>query len=339
MGRYPTAEHDLLSRLGLSDGASEDEVESAHNEVVDFLESAPADLRDWARVQLAVADEAYALLSDRAGSLQSRPAPKPVQQPSQASRRPRPTRVAGPAAVQEPRLPFLRRVGPAGRIAIATIALAGVLVGAYVVYASDLPSVPGLTGTPAPQAQQPTLDTARVAELMQAIQANPSDIAALQELGDLYFTARDYQTAAQWEQKILDIAPDDVTAHLALGAAQYNLGNSADAESHWRRVIELDPSDTDALVEAHYDLGFMYFSANPPDVDKTIVEWQRVIDLAPDSDIAQTVAAHLETLEQWNASGSPTTSGSPATSGSPSATTIATPTPAPTAQPSASAGQ
>jgi tetratricopeptide (TPR) repeat protein len=331
MDRSPS-ERELLTRLGLSNGASEDEVETAHNEVVAFLGSAPADLRDWARAQLALADEAYALLSDRAGSLQSRPATKPVQQPAQPPRRARAAR-ANVLAAEEPRLPFLRRVGPAGRIAIATIALAGVLVGAYVVYASDLPSVPGLTGTPAPQARQPTLDTARVAELMQAIQANPRDIAALQELGDLYFTARDYQTAAQWEQKILDIEPDDVTAHLALGAAQYNLGNSADAESHWRRVIELNPSDTDALVEAHYDLGFMYFSANPPDVDNTIVEWQQVIDLAPDSDIAQTVAAHLETLEQWNASGSPTTSASPRP------TTVATPTPAPTAQPSATGGQ
>src|SRR5687767_12167765 len=94
MGRSPAAEHELLNRLGLSDGASEDEVESAHNEVVAFLESAPADLRDWARAQLAAADEAYALLSDRAGSLQSRPAPKPVQQPAQPPRRASKVRVA-----------------------------------------------------------------------------------------------------------------------------------------------------------------------------------------------------------------------------------------------------
>jgi cytochrome c-type biogenesis protein CcmH/NrfG len=230
-------------------------------------------------------------------------------------------------------VPFLRRIGPVGRIAIATIALAGVLVGGYVVYASDLPAVPGLSGTPAPESQQGTLDTARVAVLMQTIQANPNDIAALTELGDLYFTARDYKTAAEWEQRVLDIDPNNVTGHLALGAALYNQGNSADAESHWRRVIELNPTDTNALVEAHYDLGFMYFSADPPDVAKTIVEWQAVIDLAPDSDIAQTVSTHLQTLEQWNSSASPSTFGSPLTSGSPGATNVATPTPAASATP------
>ncbi|MEO8625624.1 MAG: tetratricopeptide repeat protein, partial [Candidatus Limnocylindrales bacterium] len=162
---------------------------------------------------------------------------------------------------------------------------------------------------------------------------DPNNLAALEELGDLYFSARDYQTAAEWEQKVLDLDPNNITGHLALGAAQYNLGNSADAEGHWRRVIELNPNDTEALVEAHYDLGFMYFSADPPDVEKTIVEWQAVIDIAPESDIAQTVKTHLQTLEQWNASASPSSSGSPR------ASNAASPTPAATPQPSATAGQ
>ena len=338
MTRSAYSEHELLARLGLSDGASEDEVETAHNDVVAFLEEAPADLRDWARGQLAAADEAYALLSDRAAGLQAQPAATagsqrvssrqaaPPQRFVVPARQARSARAARLAAPEEPRLPLLRRIGPLGRVAVAALALAGVLLGGYLVYTSDLPSVPGVSGTPAPEGQQ-ALNTNRVAELMQIIQANPNDIAALQELGDLYFTARDYATAAQWEQRILDIDPSNITAHLAMGAAQYNLGNSADAESHWRRVVELDPDDVDALVEAHYDLGFMYFSADPPDIDKTIAEWQTVIDLAPDSDIARTVSTHLATLEQWRASASPSSSGS--------ALPTATTTPAP----SATAGQ
>lgn len=333
MSRSPSSEHDLLGRLGLGDGASEDQVETAHNDVVAFLESAPPDLRDWARGQLATADEAYALLSDRAGTFL-----EPTQ-PAQSTRRTRAARAAQLAATDEPRLPFLRRIGPLGRIAIATIALAGVLVGGYVVYASDLPAVPGLSGTPAPEGQQATLDTARVAELMQTIQADPNNLAALEELGDLYFAARDYATAAEWEQKVLDIDPDNITGHLALGAALYNTGNSTEAEVHWRRVIELNPNDTEALVEAHYDLGFMYFSADPPDVPKTIIEWQAVIDIAPDSDIAQTVQTHLQTLEQWNASASPSSSGSPRATDGATPTPAASPTPATSPQPSATAAQ
>ena len=95
-----------------------------------------------------------------------------------------------------------------------------------------------------------------------------------------------------------------------MGAAAYNLGSSADAETHWRRVLELDPQN----VEAHYDLGFMYFSAEPPDVPKTIAEWQQVVAIAPDSQIAQTVSTHLQTLEQWQSSASPAASAAPVSS-------------------------
>ena len=332
MGRSPMAERDLLARLGLKESASEDEVETAHNDVVAYLQGAPGELRAWARSQLAAADEAYALLSDHAAAA-ARPAAVPAvrvsaQQP--AARRPK-ARHAQVVITEAPRLPFVRRIGRLGRVLIAVGAMCGVLVVGYAVYASDLPSVPGLTGTPAPDASQPAIDTARVAQLMQAIQANPRDVAALQALGDLYFGVSEYRIAAEWEQKVLDIEPDNITAHLALGAAMFNLGNSADAESHWRRVIELNPSDVGALVEAHYDLGFMYFSANPPDVDRTIAEWQQVIDLAPDSDIAQTVSTHLDTLEQWNASASPSTSASPSASGSPAPSARPTTTPRPTA--------
>jgi len=335
MGRSPTAEHELLSRLGLSDGASEDEVETAHNDLVAFLEGAPSELHAWARSQVAAADEAYALLSDRAAAINERPAPAPVAPPAKAIRAAAPTRRVKTRAMQVPveqaRAPFLRRIGPLGRIAIAITALAGVLVGGYVVYASDLPSVPGLTGTFTPEGQQPTVDSARVAELMQIIQANPNDIAALQELGDIYYSADEYGTAAQWEQKILDIDPANITAHLAMGVDLYNLGNSADAESHWRRVVELNPSDVLALADAHYYLGFMYFTASPPDTERATAEWQSVIEIAPDSDIAKTVLAHMPQIQ-----GSP--SASPGGSASPSGS-AATPSPAASPRPSASAGQ
>lgn len=315
-GTYGRAlERDLLTRLGLPDGASEDDVENAHTDVVAFLERAPNDLRAWSRLQIAAADEAYALLSDRTAlDLQQEarvPAPTPESPTLSRSQR-----AARASVVQQP-VSLGARIGPLGRVLIGAAGVVGILLVGYFIYASGLPSVPGLSGTPAPEGSQPVLDSARVAQLMQVIQSSPNDIAALQELGDLYFAAKDYTAAAEWEQRILDVDPNNVTAHLALGAAAYNLGNSADAEVHWRKVIEINPADIDALAEAHYDLGFMYFSADPPDVERTIAEWRKVIEIAPDSEIAQTVATHLQTLEGWNASASPTTSGSPTVSGSP----------------------
>jgi hypothetical protein len=45
-------------------------------------------------------------------------------------------------------------------------------------------------------------------------------------------------------------------------------------------------------------------------------EWSRVVELAPDSDIAKTVKAHLDALASF-APGSPAPSGAPAASGAP----------------------
>ena len=64
-GRADTAEYKqtLLGRLGLRADASDQDVEAAHNGVVDFLELAPHEVKSWAAVQTADVDEAFALLS------------------------------------------------------------------------------------------------------------------------------------------------------------------------------------------------------------------------------------------------------------------------------------
>ena len=57
---------DLLSRLGLDDRATSEDLAEAHETVELFLASAPRHLGAWARRQASAADEAYALLTDPA---------------------------------------------------------------------------------------------------------------------------------------------------------------------------------------------------------------------------------------------------------------------------------
>jgi len=322
-------ERELLARLGLSADANSLDIQNAHDELTAFLERAPRDLGPWARRQIDIADEAYALLSDPTRSL-SEPsawplpdtaplspgellaaAPESVESAAPPSRRRQPT-LPGTAAMPRSGLPT-PRVGPVGRALIAAVAVVAVVTVGYAVYASGAPSVPGLSGTPAPEASgQAQVDAGRVAELMTKIQADPTDAASLQALGDLYFQAADYATAADWERKVLALDPTNATAMLGLGAAEYNQGNSADAEKQWRAVLAIDPNN----LEAHYDLGFMYFSQDPPDIARTTAEWNSVIEIAPDSDIAKTVSTHLKTLETWAASASPAGSVAPSASAS-----------------------
>ncbi len=78
-------ERELLRRLGLDASASPEDLDVAHEAVLEFLGQAPRQLRAWARAQAAGADEAYALLGDPAALARSaalvgaagRPAPLP----------------------------------------------------------------------------------------------------------------------------------------------------------------------------------------------------------------------------------------------------------------------
>lgn len=163
---------------------------------------------------------------------------------------------------------------------------APVLIQKYV-QKSEPPSAESTPATGAPT--QTAVDQAKVAALLETISANPNDIATLAALGDLYFAATDYNNAAKWEQKVLAIDPKNQKGLLALGAAQFNLGNSAEAKKTWLVAVGLYPES----AEVHYDLGFLYMSQTPPDNANMNIEWKKVIAIDPNSALAKSVATHI----------------------------------------------
>ena len=290
-GRADTTEfrHELLGRLGLRANASDQDVEAAHNGLVEFLELAPHEVQSWATARTTDVDEAFALLSGPEQDLIAPAAqsvatvqdvPEPAYSPS----------VAVPAS------PASRKPGRTQLVwAIVPLLIVAVVLGVYYMGKSD---VPGISGTPtnsqattAAGADAPVaVDKVKVAALMKKISANPKDIASLQGLGDAYFASSDYKNASVWEQKILAVDPKNQVALLALGAAQFNLGNAAEAEKQWLVAAKLYPNS----AEVHYDLGFLYLSQTPPDKAKMTAEWNKVIAIDPNSAIAKTVATHLK---------------------------------------------
>jgi tetratricopeptide (TPR) repeat protein len=301
-------ERELLGRLGLRADASSQDVESAHDQLIEYLEQAPPDLRPWAQREITRIDEAYALLSDPtidrsalAGTLVAAAVPVPAPATARVAA-PKGEPVALPAGATSDRRIRRLAIGAAAIVGVVAIALAGYNLNGGT-------GVPPMNGTPAPEtAASPGVDAAQVAQLMQKIQADPRDVASLQSLADLYYQASDFTTAGTFLEKILAVDSKNVTALLALGAVQFNQGDSADAEKRWRAVLAIDAKN----VEAHYDLGFMYLSMNPPDVANVKREWGEVIAIDPNSDVAKTVATHLASLE-----GSPAPSGTAPASGAP----------------------
>jgi cytochrome c-type biogenesis protein CcmH/NrfG len=214
-----------------------------------------------------------------------------------------------------------RLLGIIGSAAFRNLAIVGATVAAIGIVAvmgfnagGTSASVIGAGGSPAPSAaaSAPVLDQAAIAALMVKIQANAKDADSLMALGDEYYKTGDYKTAGDWYAKVTAIEPTNVRGFLALGATAFNLGDATTAETAWKQVLTLDEKN----VEAHYDLGFLYLNRQPADMAGVQREWSRVVALAPDSDIATTVKAHLDALASA-APASPGASGAPA--GSPAA--------------------
>lgn len=327
------SEASILARLGLPANADPGAVERAHAALIDYLADAPVDLRPWARREIDLVDEAFALLSDPTVDRSAVAAAEldvPATRPTGRSRieraapgswdgeideideiddiyetdepirpkarhrrgaRPATTDVAAVSAAARGRS-WARRLRRPAALAAGAAAVLAIVVAVYNLGGGS--GIPGVGATPVAGASaSPAIDPARVAELMQKIAANPKDTASLQSLADIYYLANDFETSAGFLEKIVAIDPTDNTARLALGASYFNLGTPDRAEAQWRAVIAQDPNN----LEAHYDLGFMYLSRTPADTASARAEWQKVIAIAPDSDVARTIEQHLASLD------------------------------------------
>lgn len=118
------------------------------------------------------------------------------------------------------------------------------------------------------------------------VERDPGDTASLQALATLYLAAGDDASAATWAGRVLDLDPTNEKGLLSAGVAAFNSGDLAGAETLLARAVELYPGN----AEAHYDLGFLYMSTQRTDLMRA--SWERVVQIAPDSELAQTVRSH-----------------------------------------------
>lgn len=251
-----TAGDSLRAHLGLPADAPDSDVETTRDAVASWLDSAPAELDGWVRGQRAA-------LTGEAGRTAS----------------------ATPVVTRRK------------KSAVMPLAVVGILVGIVmsVYYLGDSGGTPAASGMPpaaAATATPPPLDQARVTELEAKLATDARDIETLRGLAQEYFKAEQFDRAAEYHQKLLAIAPEDMDARLTLGVALFNTGNIPGAEEQWQRAAEIDP----ASPHPHYNLGFLNLSKNPPDMAKVESEWRKVIELAPDSELAATAQSHLERL-------------------------------------------
>ncbi len=212
-------------------------------------------------------------------------------------RRPGPRR---PRATTGSSRRWVRPVLAAGAVVAATI------VGIVIFQSGGTSPIAASEASPS-AAPSSGFDEAQVAALMARVQSDPNDTEALMALGDAFFAAGEYDVAGNWLAKLVAIEPSNARALLALGAADYNAGNLSEAEQTWLKVVALDPEN----VEAHYDLGWVYLQQEPSELAAVQREWEKVLELAPGTEVAQRVQEHLDALASSTPDPSASTAASP----------------------------
>ena len=290
---------------GIPDDLSREQLERWTNGLVTFLTSdgVPQPYRAWATEQADAIDGFVASGGDEGDALDDDPeddggaASSTAREVAPAPRR-RPGARQSRDALERDHALTIRVHRDTSRLLVGMMIGAAILVA--VVAIRQLAFTEGGEASLPATADAPAFDQARADELEVLLNQEPENREALFELGEMNFQAGRYEDMIPWFTKLVELDPANKHALTDLGTAHFNLGQPAEAKIWWEKVVAVDAND----VQAHYNLGFMYANAEPRDVPAAVREWETVLRLEPESQLAQTARVHIDSLKAELAGGS-----------------------------------
>jgi cytochrome c-type biogenesis protein CcmH/NrfG len=108
--------------------------------------------------------------------------------------------------------------------------------------AATAPSAP--PGEPPPSAASLNQEAQ---PLLDALKANPKDVATLVKLGNLYYDRKFWSDAIRYYQQALDIRPDDPDVRTDMGTAYYYSGFPDKAIEQFNQVLKKSPNYPNTL--------------------------------------------------------------------------------------------
>jgi cytochrome c-type biogenesis protein CcmH/NrfG len=149
----------------------------------------------------------------------------------------------------------------------------------------------------APGAQAPPpFDESRAAALRVTADRNPGDVETRVQLGNLYFDAERYEDARKWYEAALKVDPRNVNASTDLGIAYYYSNQPDLALAQFDKSLAIDPKHSKTLLNVGIVRAF-----GKQDLDGAEKAWQRVLDVAPDSQEAAVAKRGLDGLRAAHA--------------------------------------
>jgi len=144
----------------------------------------------------------------------------------------------------------------------------------------------------APQGQAPAppaLDENRVAQLKSEAERDPRNAAARAQLGNAYFDSERFDEAARWYEAALAIDPRNVNVSTDLGIAYYYTNQPDRALEQFEKSLAIDPSHTKTLLNVGVVRAW-----GKQDLDGAARAWERVVEVAPNSEEAARARQGLE---------------------------------------------
>jgi cytochrome c-type biogenesis protein CcmH/NrfG len=129
-------------------------------------------------------------------------------------------------------------------------------------------------------------------ELRGRVEDDPTDAASMALLAELLFYDGNVSESIAWFQRALDLAPDNIAIRLSFAQILTDADKPNDAELQFQMVLEVEQNN----YEAHYYLAELYRQSDPPRDDDAADHYYRVIEIAPDSYLAEQSAMHLAAL-------------------------------------------
>jgi len=282
-----TTRLDVYGFLGMPRGASDDDLRKRCEELLTWLrsDSVPATLRPWAKQQASIAEGFRRGLADTEDEEDRDEVTLEVASPRRA------TGKGGPGLLSRMvRSPlFFAGMG----VLVGGLILGGVLLAWDRSPSTAAPNTSDGGATESDAAKFLASQSGRIKQLEAQIAQTPFDVAALFELGEIYWEGQQWDKAILWLGKLLEIQPDHEQAQIDLALAYWTTGDFTNAEAWFQNALESNPDS----ARVHYSLGFMYISRPNPDTAQAVKHWQEVLRLEPDTDLGKTAKAHLEQVD------------------------------------------
>jgi|SRR5688572_12648982 len=166
--------------------------------------------------------------------------------------------------------------------------LLGWVIATQQAVAPAAPPPPAAAAAPGANAPPP-LDEGKVQALTTIVKSDPQNENALVQLANTYFDAERWPDAVQWYERAIKINPNNTDASTDLGVSYYYLSQPDRALEQFEHSLKLDPKHTKTLLNKGIVLAF-----GKQDLKAAAAEWQKVVELSPDSVEGQTARRALE---------------------------------------------